>query len=483
MNRAARWLLATLYFASPALLALLLLAVTGALAPGPAVIAGIGVTIAVALLARPIFLGLARLRQAIDVLSRDPAARPEVESASPAVRELWLAILRWLRTQQQQARSREAEIDTAQLVLHYLPDPVLVLDERRRIVRVNAAAEGLLGPRLLDRDLAAALRQPALLSAADAVLRGEGDRLADFDLTTPVERQFSARIVPLMPPHPDGAAALILHDVTALKRSERMRADFAANASHELRTPLTALIGFVETLRGPAREDQMAHDRFLAIMADQAARMARVVEDLLSLAQIEINEHHTPTAEVEIAALLDRVSIGLEQRAAARAMHIRRIILADAPPVLGDADELAQVFQNLIDNAIKYARAGTAITVEATHSIKTLAGARAGERLPAMAIAIRDEGDGIPREHLARLTERFYRVDTARSRELGGTGLGLAIVKHIVNHHRGILEIDSELGQGSVFTVHLPIVTPAPAVAPALVPSVVTAPPLPATSE
>jgi two-component system, OmpR family, phosphate regulon sensor histidine kinase PhoR len=138
-------------------------------------------------------------------------------------------------------------------------------------------------------------------------------------------------------------------------------------------------------------------------------------------------------------------------------MRIVRAIGADAPPIIGDADELAQVFQNLIDNAIKYARADTAITIEVMPSIKTLAGARAGERLPALAIAIRDQGEGIPREHLARLTERFYRVDTARSRELGGTGLGLAIVKHIVNHHRGVLEIDSEPGQGSVFTVHLPI--------------------------
>jgi two-component system, OmpR family, phosphate regulon sensor histidine kinase PhoR len=460
MNATARWLLAAIYLASPALLALLFLAVAGALAPDSAAIAATGVVLAVALLSRPVFVGLSRLRVAVDELSRNPAARPEIESASPAIRELWLAILRWVRAQQQLAEAREAKIDTAQLVLHHLPDPLLVLDERRRIVRVNEAGAELLGPRLLDRDLAIALRQPALLTAADAVLHGEGDRLVDFDLATPVERQFSARIVPLVPPRPDGAAALILHDVTALKRSERMRADFAANASHELRTPLTSLIGFVETLRGPAREDRAAHDRFLAIMADQAARMARVVEDLLSLSKIEMNEHHTPTARVDIPDVLERVSSGLEQRAAKRNMRIRRIVLPDAPPVLGDADELAQVFQNLIDNAIKYARAGTAITIEVAPSIKTLAGLRAGERLPALAIAIRDRGEGIPREHLARLTERFYRVDTARSRELGGTGLGLAIVKHIVNHHRGVLEIESELGQGSVFTVHLPMAAP-----------------------
>jgi two-component system phosphate regulon sensor histidine kinase PhoR len=457
MSATGRWLLAAFYLASPALVAFLLLAATGALAPGDAAIAAIGVVLAVALLSRPIFIGLARLRAAIDTLARDESARPEVESAWPAIRELWLALLRWARFQQQQARAREAEIDTAQLVLHHLPDPLLILDERRRIVRVNEAAEGLLGTHLLQRDLAIALRQPALLAAADAVLRGDGDRLVDFDLAAPVERHFSARIVPLVPCRPDGSAALILHDVTALKRSERMRADFAANASHELRTPLTALIGFIETLRGPARNDEAAHDRFLAIMADQAARMARLVEDLLSLAKIEMNEHQTPTERVEIAPLLDRIASGLEQRASARNMRIRLVIPGDAPAVLGDSDELAQVFQNLVDNAIKYARSGSAVSVEAAPSIKSLAGGRAGERLPALAIAVRDEGEGIPRTHLARLTERFYRVDTARSRELGGTGLGLAIVKHIVNHHRGILEIDSEAGQGSVFTVHLPV--------------------------
>jgi two-component system, OmpR family, phosphate regulon sensor histidine kinase PhoR len=183
-------------------------------------------------------------------------------------------------------------------------------------------------------------------------------------------------------------------------------------------------------------------------MAEQSARMGRLVEDLLSLSKIEMNEHQSPTERVDIADLLSRVTNGLDQRAASRGMIIRTIIPPDLPPALGDADELAQVFQNLVDNAIKYARAGTDIIVEVSPS---------GKRPAALAIAIRDHGDGIPREHLARLTERFYRVDTARSRELGGTGLGLAIVKHIVNHHRGLLEIDSELGRGSVFTIHLPM--------------------------
>jgi two-component system, OmpR family, phosphate regulon sensor histidine kinase PhoR len=452
-----RWLPAALLRASPALIAFVVLAWAGDLAPGDAALAAILVILALVLLAAPLYLGLARLRAAVDLMAENDAARPEVESSSPAIRELWLAIMRWARASRAAAQARELEIDTAQLVLHHLPDPLLVLDETRRIARTNEAADILLGPNLVDRDLAVALRQPPLLAAADAVLRGEGDRLVEFDLTNPVERHFSARIVPLTPARADGSAVVILHDVTVLKRSERLRADFAANASHELRTPLASLIGFIETLRGPARDDLGAHDRFLGIMAEQSARMGRLVEDLLSLSKIEMNEHQSPTERVDIADLLSRVTNGLDQRAASRGMIIRTIIPPDLPPALGDPDELAQVFQNLVDNAIKYARAGTDIVVEVGSSSK---------RPTALAIAIRDHGDGIPREHLARLTERFYRVDTARSRELGGTGLGLAIVKHIVNHHRGLLEIDSELGRGSVFTIHLPMAG-APAAAPA----------------
>jgi two-component system phosphate regulon sensor histidine kinase PhoR len=450
MNR--RWLLAALYLASPALVAFLILALLGAIGPGDAALAAILVLLAVVALSWPIVTGLARLRHAIDTMAENEEARPEIDSAWPDIRDLWLAITRWARASRAKARAREAEIDTAQLVLHHLPDPVLVLDEWRRIARTNQAAEILLGQNLVERDLAMALRQPSLLAAADAVLRGEGDRFVEFDFANPVERHFSARIAPLTPARADGSAVLILHDVTVLKRSERLRADFAANASHELRTPLAALIGFIETLRGPARDDGAARDRFLAIMAEQSARMARLVEDLLSLAKIEMNEHQPPTERVDIADLLARVTSGLEQRAASRDMTIACAIPSDLPPVLGDADELAQVFQNLIDNAIKYARSGTAVTVAAAPAAKN-----SNPAALAIAIAISDRSDGIPRQHLARLTERFYRVDAARSRELGGTGLGLAIVKHIVNHHRGQLEIDSELGKGSVFTVHLPL--------------------------
>jgi two-component system phosphate regulon sensor histidine kinase PhoR len=294
------------------------------------------------------------------------------------------------------------------------------------------------------RDLAASLRNPAVLAAADAVLRGEAARVVEFSLTVPVERWLSARFARIHGPSLDGAVAVLtLHDITALKRAEQMRADFIANAGHELKTPLASLTGFVETLRGPARDDAVARERFLGIMQEQSERMGRLVDDLLSLSRIELNEHVAPTDRIALAPVIEHVADTLELRAADRRMQLALAIPDDLPAVLGDPDELTQVFQNLLDNAIKYGRPATDISVAAS-----------GER-GFVRVAVADRGDGIPAEHLPRLTERFYRVDTARSRELGGTGLGLAVVKHILNRHRGRLEIDSVLGQGSTFTVWL----------------------------
>jgi two-component system phosphate regulon sensor histidine kinase PhoR len=253
-----------------------------------------------------------------------------------------------------------------------------------------------------------------------------------------------------------------------------MRADFVANASHELRTPLATLLGFVETLRGPARDDAAARERFLAIMHEQTQRMARLVADLLSLSRIELNEHTPPIGRVLLGEVVRTIIDSLELKAADKRMAIvvdapppggeAPIRLDDLPPVSGDDDELSQVFQNLIDNAIKYGRTDSTIRIASwlVAPRATADAALPAPRLdqPAVAIAVMDEGEGIAREHVPRLTERFYRIDTARSRALGGTGLGLAIVKHILNRHRGALDIDSMVGQGSTFTVYLPLAAP-----------------------
>ena len=459
MSAVPRLLLGALYLAAPLFLVLIVLVETGTLASAPAAAAALVGYALTAAIYRPLLSGILAVEAAIRAMAADDNAMPEVTTTSPLVRDLWITLARWTRASRSTAQQRAAELSAALAVQAALPEPLLLLDPGRRVVRANDAAVQLLGDRLVERDLAAVLRHPAVLAATDAVLRGEGGRLVEFEMPNPVERHLSARIAPLQPPTVEGAAAvLLLHDLTDLKRSERLRADFVANASHELRTPLASLVGFIETLRGPAREDSAARERFLAIMAEQAARMARLIDDLLSLSRIEMNEHRAPTGAVDIASVLRSIADTLEQRAAARGMRFTFDLPEDLPPVLGDSDELTQVFQNLLDNAIKYGASGTAIVISAQSSARSLAVTRGVQRSPALAIAIKDSGPGIPRDYLPRLTERFYRIDPARSRELGGTGLGLAIVKHIVGHHRGALEIESELGIGSVFTVHLPVV-------------------------
>jgi two-component system phosphate regulon sensor histidine kinase PhoR len=229
-----------------------------------------------------------------------------------------------------------------------------------------------------------------------------------------------------------------------VRRSEQMRADFVANASHELRTPLAAVSGFIETLRGPARDDEAARDQFLDIMGTEAARMRRLIDDLLSLTRIEMNEHVKPEGRIALEGVVRQAAAALKPLAAQDDMTMTVEALGPLPVVIGEHDELVQLFQNLIHNAIKYGREHGRVQV-------TLS-AQNGH----VAVAIKDDGEGIAPSAIPRLTERFYRVDVKRSRERGGTGLGLAIVKHIVSRHQGRLSIESKLGEGSTFTVFLP---------------------------
>ena len=457
--------------AAPGLIIFAVLAASGLLAIAPALIVAAATLVPTGLIVGRWVTALTRVRDAVGRLAADDKVTASISQhilrppAGPAG-ELWLAIARLTRVWSERIRTAEARLATAEAVIASIPDPLILLDGRRRVVHANAQAESLLGVVTGPHDLAAILRNPAVLAAADGVLTGETARVVDFALTAPIERQLQAHFARIDRPSldPDAVAVLTLHDITQLKRAEQMRGDFIANASHELRTPLTTLTGFIETLRGPAREDAEARERFLAIMHEQAARMIRLVEDLLSLSRIELNEHVMPQGRVALSPLLRHLADTLELRAGKRDMSIRLDLPSDLPEVLGDRDELAQVFQNLVDNGIKYGRAGSEITVAAATGVRPSHGSDAGES-PFVSVAVRDCGEGIAREHLPRLTERFYRVDTARSREMGGTGLGLAIVKHILNRHRGFLDIESTPGTGSVFTVFLrphPVATPAP---------------------
>jgi two-component system phosphate regulon sensor histidine kinase PhoR len=263
----------------------------------------------------------------------------------------------------------------------------------------------------------------------------------------PVQRHYEAHLVRTR----DRLVVLRIRDLTALRRAEELRADFVANASHELRTPLAAVTGFIDTLRGHAKDDKPARERFLEIMSVEAGRMRRLIDDLLSLTRIELNEHNPPAGEVDVVAVAHEAVAPLTPLA--ESDRIRLHIEPHEPLiVVGDRDELTQVFQNLIHNAIKYGREDGDVRVRFGRGEPLSKRESAGM----VFVAVEDQGEGIPREAIPRLTERFYRVDVKRSRERGGTGLGLAIVKHILNRHQGRLQIESTPGEGSTFTVFLP---------------------------
>jgi two-component system phosphate regulon sensor histidine kinase PhoR len=245
---------------------------------------------------------------------------------------------------------------------------------------------------------------------------------------------------------------MTFNDLTPLRRVEEMRADFVANASHELRTPLAALLGFIETLQGPAKSDPVAREKFLAIMQAQATRMARLIDDLLSLSRIELNAHLQPNTPLELAPVVRQVVDGLQTLARDRDVEIKVTAPAETLTVFGDRDELIRALENLVENALKYGAAGKRVDI-------TLARGQTRAGTPEARIAVRDYGPGIAPEHLPRLTERFYRVDVADSRAQGGTGLGLALVKHVLNRHGGRLTIESTLGAGATFIMHLPLRT------------------------
>jgi two-component system, OmpR family, phosphate regulon sensor histidine kinase PhoR len=293
----------------------------------------------------------------------------------------------------------------------------------------------------------------------DAIRRASKKRepqRVEFFERVPVDRWFEAFVTPLQlqaaAQRQSDVLLMTFNDLTPLHRVEQMRADFVANASHELRTPLAALVGFIETLQGPARSDAAAREKFLAIMQQQAARMARLIDDLLSLSRIELNQHLQPNTPVELQSIVRQVVDGLMPLARDREVAINVNVPPEPLIVLGDRDELIRGFENLVENALKYGASGKRVDVTLVRA-NTRSGA--GEAH----LSVRDFGPGIAPEHLPRLTERFYRVDVADSRSQGGTGLGLALVKHVLARHGGRLSIESTLGQGASFTMQLPLHT------------------------
>ena len=369
--------------------------------------------------------------------------------------------------------------------LEALPDPILIVSGSapedlagRRVVFANAAARERLKIPRDDGLLISAIRDPGVLEAIDEALFGRVSRTIDLLSIGALERHWRAYAAPL--PAPDGSddafALLRLRDHTESVRMERMRVDFLANASHELRTPLASLSGFIETLKGHAREDPVARDRFLDIMSAQTERMGRLVADLLSLSRIELNEHIPPSGRTDLARAVRDVRDALELLSKEAGVRLD----IDAPGVAmvtGDRDELTQVAQNLIDNGVKYSSRGGHVDIQVRADLPLEAAVEpafpGAPRFPLLTpdrddavryarLSVRDHGPGMARESLPRLTERFYRVEGQKSGERSGTGLGLAIVKHIVNRHRGGLIVESLPDQGAAFTVYLPLIEAAP---------------------
>ena len=337
-------------------------------------------------------------------------------------------------------------------ILKVLGIPAVLIAPDDRIFAVNAAAESLLGKNIEGRHYITALRQPTLLDMIEQVRRDGTQRDTRY-MTNDGQHDITYRVTAGAVPMQGQTGILVsFEDITPMEQAGQMRRDFVANVSHELRTPLTALLGFIETLQGPARNDVKAQERFLGIMGAEAERMNRLVSDLLSLSRVEAEERVRPADSVDLGTVIQQTRHSLAQRAEEAGIEMSLHLPPEPVVVPGDPDQLRQVLTNLVENALKYSGKGTFVRM-------SLGIPDYETRLRGLGVRIEvsDTGPGIDAVHLPRLTERFYRVDSHRSRELGGTGLGLAIVKHIVNRHRGRLQVDSQIGRGTTFTVILPM--------------------------
>lgn len=451
------WLTATLILAAPMLVLLVILVATGELPWLDGAISACAVVLIDGFLTRRHLKSLASIATYANALANQQPATPPRLLSGALTGEVLAAVRRMDRVWQGRTEALRGSISINGSLLDSLPDPIILLNGDRHVLFSNAAARKQLGRSGVGGDLAGLVRDPRVLEGATAVLQGRERREVSFEIIDPAKRQFAVRIEPLPGDTAGGGACVIaMLDLTAMKRTEETRSDFIANASHELRTPLSILIGFIETLRGPARDDPAAREQFLELMHQQAERMARLVRDLLSLSTIEMSEHTPPSGEVALENLLRGVADALQLQASARSITIDLQIDPSLPKILGDGDQLTQLFQNLVVNAIRYGAAESTVTVAARATAMPDSASDGGDH-PAICVTVKDLGEGIPKEHLPRLTERFYRVDAARSRAVGGTGLGLAIVKHIVSRHRGQLRIESDPGQGTTVFVYLPI--------------------------
>ncbi len=335
-------------------------------------------------------------------------------------------------------------------IIASFPIPLIITEDNEVVSDASRTAIAMFPGLAPGRPVSLAIRDPDFLEAVAQTGRDRIGRAVTLKELAPISRAMRVHINAVTPDGPRKPAVVcVFEDLTEQLATERMRVDFIANASHELRTPLASLLGFIETLQGPARDDAAARTRFLGIMREQAGRMARLIDDLLSLSRAELRSHQQPTTQVDLRSIVREIIDSLSLSAKERGVALRPDLPDGAALIQGDRDDLLRLVENLVENGIRYGKEGLYVDI----SIKAAAGDGA-------VLTVRDHGPGIAPEHIPRLTERFYRADISHSRENGGTGLGLAIVKHLVARHRARLDIESQPGEGAAFKVTFPATAP-----------------------
>lgn len=434
-------------------------AIMGRMALDHAFIAIVTILTGISIFIHPFIANIHALTEYVNKLAQDQAAEEPDLSFLNNVEELSSAVAALNNSWERRKNQLEAALAENKIVIEVLPDPLFIMDTNQRIVRTNGMARHIFGHRLMGKKLEEVLPVENLVSSVKHVTQMNE---VEFNLDGEIARDYIGKVTKFpanSPSHTD--TILTLHDLTELKQIRRMRADFVANASHEMKTPLASIIGLIETLQTSAKDDKEARKQFLAIMAEQADRMKRLIADLLSLSKIEADTS-PPEGETDIEKILKEAKKYCDWFAKQKNVKMKLSVDKNLPLIVGDESQLAQVFTNLVSNSIKYGYADSEIAITAKISRKLPI--ELNEKFDkAIAVSVEDKSDGIPPEHIPRLTERFYRVDSARTRKLGGTGLGLAIVKHILNRHNGVLKVESVVGQGSTFTVFLPIADSLPA--------------------
>lgn len=408
----------------------------------------------------PLSSEMQTLRRYIYSLAAENGEKQQVDFSEKDTKDLADAINSIQRFWASKTDSLEARAFTDAAVLDTLPDPIIIIDNEGNITGNNLAAREIFGDDISSRNIDSLFKTNIFIKAVEKVLQGKSEAESlIFKDTEHLKQRIYAHINKL-PWFSKGRAAAVvsLYDISKALSLEKMQSDFVANASHELRTPLSVISGFIDTLQTSAKDDEDAREAFLAIMKEQAEYMSSLIENLLSLSRLEMARDKELKDKVDLTEVVDDVINAMKIKAFNRSLNVKQVETGRIPKIVGDKQEIHQILQNLLDNAIKYAQEKSEITIEMkpVESIPCGAGQNVAEG-KAVSIAVNNKGIKIAKEDLKRLTEKFYRMQIHKDMKIRGTGLGLAIAKQIIMHHRGNLTVNSTNYNGTTFTVYLPI--------------------------